>query len=106
MDQKDEQGENTPADSLKGFDEAGIVTRLGEVPPGSIITEEGLAVILGRHPVSIKRAVERGELPPPVRLLGKPVWTASFVLNHLEGRLRKAGDERKRDERRISQLRP
>ena len=42
----------------------GIVKDLGSLPPGSIVPEEALARMFGRHPVSIKRAVERGELPP------------------------------------------
>ena len=35
-----------------------------------------MAAIFGKHRVSIKRAVERDELPQPVRLMGQPVWTA------------------------------
>jgi hypothetical protein len=40
------------------------VEELGEMPPDTIITEEGLAKLFCRHPVSIRRAVERPELPP------------------------------------------
>ena len=36
---------------------------------------------------TIKRAVERGELPRPVRLMGKNTWTAGAIVRHLEARL-------------------
>jgi len=42
-----------------------IVQALGEMPPDTIVTEDGLAKLFCRHPVSIRRAAERGELPPP-----------------------------------------
>lgn len=58
--------------------------------PATIVTEAQLAQALGRHPVTIKRAVERGELPPPVRLMGKPTWTGAVILKHLESRLEQA----------------
>lgn len=58
--------------------------------PWHIVTEDELARALGRHPVTIKRAVERGELPPPVRLMGKPTWTGAVILKHLESRLEQA----------------
>lgn len=54
----------------------GVVPELGELGEGAVITEAGLARMLKRHQVTLKRAVQRGELPPPVRLLGGPVWTA------------------------------
>jgi hypothetical protein len=51
----------------------GIIRELGELPPGTIITEKALGRVLNRHLVSIKRAIERGELPPSIRLFGEPV---------------------------------
>jgi len=57
----------------------GIVKELGELGPGAVITEAALARMMDRHPASIKRAVNRGELPPPYRLLGGPVWTAGVT---------------------------
>jgi hypothetical protein len=84
----------------------GIVKALGELPPGAILAEEALARIFGRHPASIKRAVERRELPPPVRLLGKPTWTAGAILAHLDARLEVARREAEKDAARFSRLAP
>jgi hypothetical protein len=84
----------------------GIVKDLGELPPGAILEEEAVARMFGRHVVSVKRAVERGELPPPVRMFGKPCWTAGAILAHIEGRLEAAKREAEKDAARIARLSP
>lgn len=71
----------------KQEDNSGIIRELGELPAGAVISEQGLAKIFDRHKVSIKRAVERGELPPSVRLFGEPVWTVKVLQEHLGKRL-------------------
>lgn len=70
----------------------------------SILTEKSLADLLGKHPVSIKRAVRRGELPRPVKLFGQNCWTAQALREHLAKRLEQARREAERVERRISAL--
>lgn len=77
-----------PVESNDPNSEAQDVCReLGELNEGALIFEAGLAQMLGKHVVSIKRAVERGELPPPTRLMGKLVWTAGVIRRHIEDRL-------------------
>jgi hypothetical protein len=90
----------------KTTDGSGIIAALATLPPEAIIDEAGLAQIFNRHPVSIKRAIKRGELPPGVRLFGKPTWTAKSILDHVGRRLEDAKKDRERLERRISQLAP
>ena len=85
---------------------AGVVRELGELPPGAILEEEAVARIFGRHSVSVKRAVERGELPPPVRLFGKPTWTAGAILAYQEARLEAAKRKAEKEAARISRLSP
>jgi len=68
----------------------GIVSALGDFGPGAVIMEQGLCVLFGRHESSVKRAVERGELPQPVRLFGQNAWTAGVLVKHLEARLEQA----------------
>lgn len=65
----------------------GVVRELGELPPGAIIDEKALAAMFHCHRVSIKRSVQRKELPPPTRLMGKPCWTAKAILDHITRRL-------------------
>ena len=70
-----------------GGDILGVVRELGELGPGAVINEDGLARMFKRCNRTIQRAVERGELPQPTRLFGKRVWTARVIIQHLEGRL-------------------
>ena len=82
----------------------GIIRRLGDLPPGTVINEDALAKMFGRCQVSIKRAIQRGELPPPVKLLGMPVWTAEKLLSHLNARLDKALKEEERTRKKFQDL--
>jgi len=84
----------------------GTVREIGALPPGTIIDEEALARMFHRHSVSVKRAVERGELPAPMRLFGKPCWTVAAILNHLTKRLDAAQRERDKAIANITQLSP
>ena len=79
---------------------------MGDLPLNAIITEEALARIFRRHQVSIKRAVQRGEFPPPTRLLGGPVWTVAAILRHIEERLEAAKREAEKEAARIARLSP
>ena len=85
---------------------SGVIRELGELPEGALITEQGLAKIFNRHQVSIKRAVQRGELPAPTRLFGMPTWTAGNILRHIKGRQERAAKEKDKIVRNISELRP
>ena len=86
----------------------GIVRQLGDLPADAVISEEGLAKILGKCRTSIKRAIRRGELPVPVRLFGESVWTVNALRGHLNQRLEEAKQaaeaNAQRLQRRISQL--
>ena len=93
-------------DGASNSNGAGIVKELGELGLGAIITEAGLARMFSRHPASVKRAVERGELPPPTRLFGGKAWTVKTLLNHIEKRLERAAKEAEKNERKFQSLRP
>jgi hypothetical protein len=83
-----------------------VQRELADLPEGAIVTEEALARMFSRHSVSIKRAVRRGELPPPVRLMGEPVWTVGTLLRHLEARLEVARIDHERKNARAHKLSP
>lgn len=83
-------------------DMTGVCAALGELGDGAVITEKGLAEMFGRHPMTIKRAVARGELPPPVRLFGTPVWTAGVIVKHLQSRLEAESVDRRELERKTA----
>lgn len=82
----------------------GIIRELGDLPAETVITEQGLAKIFDRHRVSIKRAVERRELPPGVRLFGEPVWTIKALREHLAKRLDAAKKETEQLQKKINEF--
>ena len=82
----------------------GIISTLGDLSPGTVITITGLARLFHRHVDSVKRAVRRGELPPPCRLFGQAAWTVGSLLRHLEGRLDREAVKRASLERKVARL--
>jgi hypothetical protein len=82
----------------------GIVAVLGELKPAAIISEEGVARLFNRHVASVKRAIQRGELPPPTRLFGQNVWTVGALIRHIETRLDQAAKDAERTAHRIATL--
>ncbi len=80
----------------------GVIAALGELGPGAVIMEDGLCALFDRHGSSVKRAVERGELPPPIRLFGQNSWTAGVLIRHLEGRLQEAAEKAEKDSQDVS----
>ncbi len=82
----------------------GIIRELGAMNSKDLVSEKALARIFHRGPVSIKRAVQRKELPPSVKVLGKPVWTAGAIIEFIEKRLAHACSEAEKDDGRIARL--
>jgi hypothetical protein len=82
----------------------GIIAVLGELKSAAIITEEGVARLFNRHVASVKRAVQRGELPPSTRLFGQNVWTVGTLIRHIENRLDQAAKDAERTAHRIATL--
>lgn len=85
---------------------SGIVTELDELGPGTVLFEARLARLLQRHPASIKRMVERGELPQPARMAGSNVWTWGAIVRHIEKRLEEAAKEAERMAQKLAKLSP
>jgi len=67
-----------------------VIIEFGEMPPGTILTKAALARIFNREEVSIDRAVKRGELPYPAKLLGYERWTTGAIVRHHERRMAEA----------------
>lgn len=90
----DPAAENAPTTAFNALDD------------GAIIFEHELAELFGKCPVSIKRAVERGELPPSTRFLGKPIWTAAAIRGHIGDRLQAEKEAREKAVRNIRKFKP
>jgi hypothetical protein len=53
---------------------------IGGIGKESLIFRDGLADMLDVCPKTIARAIDRGELPPPMRICNKHVWTATTLI--------------------------
>ena len=87
--------------TLKKEDRLGTIAILGDLKSRAIITEDGVAHLFNRHIVSVKRAVQRGELPPPCQLFGGKAWTVEVLIRHIEKRLEQAAEEKDRISQRL-----
>jgi len=81
---------------------SGVIPEFGELGAGAIIHEEGLRRLFDRSSDTIRRAVDRGELPPPVRMFGQPTWTAGAIVRHVEERMQQAAEEKQRTDDEIA----
>jgi len=81
-----------------------LFLELGNWPEGSVLSEGDLANILGKNKVSIKRAIERGELPSPTRLMGQCVWTVGAIIKHIESRLQTEAERKESLDRTVSKF--
>lgn len=68
----------------------GVIAEFGDLAPGTIIQEVALRRLFNRSKDSICLAVERQELPPPVRLFGQNTWTVGVLVDYLVDRQREA----------------
>lgn len=84
----------------------GVIAELGKLGAGAVVTEQGLAGLFNRHESSVKRAVQRGELPPPVRMFGQNIWTAGVLVKHIEERLARAAKDTESTKRKFVELQP
>jgi len=82
------------------------MTALAELPPYALISEHQLAQMFGRHVSSIRRAIQRGELPPSVPLLNEHVWTAEALWKQMSARLDAAWQAATQVVRRLQDFRP
>ena len=83
------------------IDRSGIYTFLSGLADDAIISEEALCRFFDRHLTTIKRSIDRGELPPSIKMFGQPVWTAGAIRTHLNKRLADAAAERYRVEKEL-----
>jgi hypothetical protein len=83
-----------------------IMTVLAVLPPQALISEHELARLFRRHVTSVKRAIQRHELPPPVPLFGANIWTVAAILEHISARLEAERKAAAQTAARVQHLRP
>lgn len=92
-----------PADFENGLD--GVYPHLGKLPENTIITEDALARMLGVCARTIRRMVERCELPPPFRNGGRSCWLAGMVVEWLAETAKKEIEKSRQTAKRMQGLR-
>ena len=85
-------------------EQCSLLKLFGNLPDSMIITESLMAKIFNRHPISIKRAVKRGELPPSVKVLGEQTWTVGNIRKHFEAKMEEARKKQQAELKRIESL--
>jgi hypothetical protein len=85
---------------------SGIVKELGELAREAIIDKGALARMFNRCTTSVQRAVDRGELPAPVKIMGKPRWTAGAILDHIDARLKHETEKTTKERERLARYDP
>lgn len=73
-----------------------VVRTLADLPPRSLVTEAGLAEMFSVSDRTVRRMVERGQLPPPVKLADRNTWMVGLLLDYLEEQMLQAVSEGKR----------
>ncbi|MDF1660654.1 MAG: hypothetical protein P1V97_02700 [Planctomycetota bacterium] len=84
----------------------GVFTDLAELPGDTFITEEALAKMMNRCRKTIKRSVQRRELPPSVSFIGQKGWIVDSILNHVKQRLQDAARALEDQKRRFDSYHP
>ena len=74
-----------------------VMSELACLPPGALLTLNGMAQVFGKSPNTIMRAVAEGRLPKPFRIFSQHCWRVGEVDGFLQKRMRDAQqDERPR----------
>jgi len=62
--------------------EVGAVDAFAHLSEHAVVFEPEVAKAFGKCRMTIKRCVQRGELPHPFRMMGKNAWTAGALRAH------------------------
>jgi len=84
----------------------GVLTFLAELPREALLDEGAMARAFGVSERTIRRMVERHELPPSVRNAGKSMWFAGRVLDWIEARAEEREKAAKEAMARIARFSP
>jgi len=62
----------------------GFITFLSKMDEHDMLTEEGLAEGFGVSARTIRRMIERRQIPKPLLLAGRKVWKVGAIIAHLD----------------------
>ena len=79
----------------------GVFASIGALPVAALVSEDGLATALAVNKRTIRRMVQRGELPPGVPFAGRTTWLAGKIIAHFEQRAERAARDAERIMRKL-----
>ena len=77
------------------------ITRLAELPQGAMLDENALASALGVSTRTVRRMVDRCEIPAGVKLGARKVWFSDRVLGFLMARAEREAEVAERNAQRL-----
>ena len=80
------------------------ITALAKMDDKTMVDESALAAALKLSKRSVRRMVQRNELPPPFRFAGKSTWFTGKVLAHIEARAEREARDAERAARKLDGL--
>jgi len=83
-----------------------LIDELAQLPEKTILDEGRFADILKITPRTLRRMVQRAELPPPISLGGRSVWLSDRILLYLNSAAEQAEKDAKDQLKRISKYSP
>jgi predicted DNA-binding transcriptional regulator AlpA len=91
----------------EGMQAAGpaVITDLADLRADDYVRADYLADVFQVTPRTVRRMVERGELPEPVKLGRRDYWVAGQVREHIAESARRAQAEAEHRARKIERLR-
>ncbi|HEY3319335.1 MAG TPA: hypothetical protein VGP72_02520 [Planctomycetota bacterium] len=95
---------SSPTESSPKSSPAGVLfsSALADCPPGTVLNEKALAKVLAVAPRTLRRMVDRGELPPGTKLGVNKVWLSDKVLAHLSERAERLAAEARQHAARLA----
>ena len=82
----------------------GVLSGLGKLQRGDLVSVKGLADIFQCHTETIKRRIEQGQIPRPWDMPCGRYWTAGFLIDYINQCLQDEQENKILEDRRIARL--
>jgi len=83
-----------------------LIEGLASLPAAAMLDESRLAAILGVTARTVRRMVDRGELPAPFKFGRRSTWLAGRIVQHVEKAAQRAEDQAEAEAARFDRQRP
>jgi len=99
-------GNTAAAETTPAENRGGLIEGLAGLHPDAMLDEARLASILGVATRTVRRMVERGELPAPFKLARRSTWIAGRIVQHLARAAQRAEHQADAEAARFDRQRP